>query len=372
MEITLPLFGTASTTSDSTGLSVTGLVTPLNAATPWQLELPASGVFGLTGPSGSGKSTLLAALAGQRHCRGNITFANTVWQRGRRALATHIRTLSLGFQDSRLFAGQSVADNLALARRYSRRPLPMEECDRLLKAFGIEPLLHQPVELLSGGEAQRVAVLRQLYNNAPLQLFDEPLSAVDRAQVLRRLLPTLRDFWARYPALVIWTSHDFDEIQLLAQRCLWMGSTNLSAPLPLPEVAQRLDSHGVGDSCRSRIEARVESLNDGLLTLDLGGISIFADRVAGHYRKGDTAAFLLEAGDISLSVEKPGLSSILNCLPVTLVAKQNLTDGRIRLQLAAADQVFYADISRLSCERLELREGTTYFAQFKAGSLAGL
>ncbi|WKD50088.1 ATP-binding cassette domain-containing protein [Microbulbifer spongiae] len=372
MEITLSLFGTATTVSDSTGLSVEGLVTSFNAATPWQLSLPASGVFGLTGPSGSGKSTLLAALAGQRRCRGKISFANTVWQCGRRALSTHKRALSLGFQDSCLFAGQSVADNLALARRYSRRPVPGEECDQLLKAFGIAPLLHQPVELLSGGEAQRVALLRQLFHNAPLQLFDEPLSAVQRTQVLRCLLPTLRDFWARYPALVIWTSHDFDEIQLLAQRCLWMDAADLSAPLTLPEVARHLDTQGVGDSCRSRIEARVESLQESLLTLDLGGIALYADRVAGHYRKGDTAAFLLEAGDISLSAERPGLSSMLNCLPVMLAAKLHLADGRIRLQLTAAGQVLYADISRLSCERLQLRDGATYFAQFKAGSLAGL
>ncbi|MCO1334560.1 ATP-binding cassette domain-containing protein [Microbulbifer sp. OS29] len=372
MDITFPLFGTTTATSDSCGLSVEGLETSLNTANPWQLSLPATGVFGLTGPSGSGKSTLLAALAGLRRCRGDITFANTVWQRGRRALATHKRALSLGFQDSRLFAGQSVADNLALARNYSRRPLPAEECEQLLRAFGIAPLLHQPIELLSGGEAQRVALLRQLFHNASLQLFDEPLSAVDRAQVLRCLLPTLRDFWARYPALVIWTSHDFDEIQLLAQRCLWMESAGLSAPLSLGEVARRLDTNTVGDSCRSRIEARVESLQDGLLSLDLGGVFIYADRVTGHYSKGDTAAFLLEAGDISLSVEKPGLSSILNCLPVALIEKQNLTDGRIRLRLIAAEQVFYADISRLSCERLQLREDTTYFAQFKAGSLAGL
>ncbi|GAB2890987.1 ATP-binding cassette domain-containing protein [Microbulbifer echini] len=372
MEITLPLFGTTTSTSDSCGLSVEGLVTSLNTATPWELTLPATGVFGLTGPSGSGKSTLLAALAGQRRCRGNITFANTVWQRGRRALATHKRAASLGFQDSRLFAGQSVADNLALARKYSHRPLPAEECEQLLKAFGIAPLLHQPVELLSGGEAQRVALLRQLFHNAPLQLFDEPLSAVDRAQVLRSLLPTLRDFWARYPALVLWTSHDFDEVQLLAQRCLWMQSADLSAPLPLFEVAKYLDSKAVGDSFRSRIEARVESLRGGLLTLELGGVSIYADRVAGDYRKGDTAVFLLEAGDISLSVEKPGLSSILNCLPVTLTGKKHLADGRTRLQLTLAEQVLYADISQLSCERLQLREGSTYFAQFKAGSPAGL
>ncbi|MEX2964114.1 ATP-binding cassette domain-containing protein [Microbulbifer sp. TYP-18] len=372
MEISLRLLSTATTIPDSTGLSVEGLVTSFNAATPWQLRLPASGVFGLTGPSGGGKSTLLAALAGQRRCRGKISFANTVWQRGRRTLSTHKRALSLGFQDSRLFAGQSVADNLALARRYSRRPLPGEECDQLLTAFGMAPLLHQPVELLSGGEAQRVALLRQLFHNAPLQLFDEPLSAVDRNQVLRHLLPTLRDFWARHPTLVIWTSHDFDEIQLLAQQCLWMASADLSAPLSLAEAARLLDFGTLGESCHSRIEARVESLHHGLLSLDLGGVPLFGDRVAGHYRKGETATFLLQAGDISLSLEEPGPSSILNCLPVTLAGKQNLADGRIRLQLTAAGQMLYADISRLSYERLQLCRGKGYFAQFKAGSLLGL
>ncbi|SHF07520.1 molybdate transport system ATP-binding protein [Microbulbifer donghaiensis] len=373
MELTLPLFRRAVQSLDGDGLSVQGLVTSLNTDTPWQLALPAQGVFGFTGPSGGGKSTLLAALAGLRGCTGKIGFGNVTWQSGKSGLATHRRDLSLGFQDSSLFGGQTVADNLALAHRYSRRPLSPEERAELIECFGITPLLRQPVELLSGGEAQRVAVLRQLFSNAAVQLYDEPLAAVDRLQVIRKLLPRLRDFWARHPALVIWTSHDFDEIQLLATQCLWMERGALTGPLPLREVTRRLQLDSLErESCFSRLEARVLCQEEGLLTLSLGDATLYADRVAGRYRAGQSIAFLLGSGDIGLCLEQPGLSSILNCLPVELREIVPLEGGRVRLRLAAGEQEFSADISRLSRERLQLREGERYYAQFKASSLAGL
>ncbi|GMG87724.1 ATP-binding cassette domain-containing protein [Biformimicrobium ophioploci] len=354
------------------GLVVEQLVTTLNAAKPWQLALPASGIVGLTGPSGGGKSTLLAALAGQRSCSGVVEFAGRTWQNGRSGIPAHKRDMSLGFQDSRLFSGQTVAQNLALAHRYSRRPLDSGARTQLQADFGIQHLLQSPVEQLSGGEAQRVALLRQLFHNAALQLFDEPLAAVDQALVIRRLLPTLRAFWERHPALVLWTSHNFNEIQLLADRCLWMENAALTGPLRLQDVARRLQFGDFGHTCYSRVEALVVGQQGGMLELSLGGHKLFADRVTGDYARGQSVAFLLESGDISLSLEWPGLSSILNCLPVTLVGRQALDDGRVRLQLRSGTQDFQADISCLSFERLGLHDGGQYFAQFKAGSLAGL
>ncbi|SDJ89889.1 ATP-binding cassette domain-containing protein [Microbulbifer yueqingensis] len=358
---------------ETSELLVEELVTALNPASPWELALPATGIFGLSGPSGGGKTTLLAALAGQRPCAGRVIFAGIPWQDGPRGLAVHRRDLALGFQDGRLFAGQSVADNLALAHRYSRRRLAEQERADLIAAFGVAALLEQPVERLSGGEAQRVALLRQLFSNAAVQLYDEPLSAVDRSQVLRRLIPVLKSFWARHPALVIWTSHDLSEIQLLATACLWMEEAVLEGPVPVREAARRLASAGDGEfTCRSRVEARVESCEAGLLTLSVGETPLYADRVAGDHCPGDRVAFLLDSGDISLSIERPGLSSILNCLPVELQAVTPLEDGRVRLRLAAAGQLLSADISHLSCTRLQLEEGGHYYAQFKAGSITGL
>ncbi|WP_237064094.1 MULTISPECIES: ATP-binding cassette domain-containing protein [Microbulbifer] len=355
------------------GLAVEGLVTSLNTTTPWQLALPARGTFGFSGPSGSGKSTLLAALAGQRACSGRVSFAGMCWQEGTWGLAAHQRDLVLGFQDVRLFAGQTVADNLALAHRYSRRRLAHEERAGLIEAFGIAPLLGQPVEQLSGGEAQRVALLRQLFSNAAVQLYDEPLSAVDRSQVLRGLIPALRAFWARNPALVIWTSHDFNEIQLLASHCLWMEEAALRGPVAVRElIGFQASGESAEHSCCSRLEARVESCEAGLLTLSLGDVLLYADNVVGCHRPGDIVPFLLGSGDVSLSLERPGLSSILNCLPAELLAMVPVADGRVRLELGACGQAFCADISRLSRERLQLEVGRRYFAQFKAGSLTGL
>lgn len=373
MDLALPQLRTAARRSRSEGLLVEGLQTSLNPNRPWQMDLPGEGIFGFSGTSGSGKSTLLAALAGQRACKGRITFGGTLWQDGAWGLAAHRRDLVLGFQDGRLFVGQNVADNLALAHRYSRRPLPGSERHELIRAFGIDHTLEQPVGQLSGGEVQRVALLRQLFSNAAVQLYDEPLSAVDRSKVIRQLLPTLRMFWVRHPALIFWTSHDFNEIQLLTTQCLWMNDGELFGPAGVIDVARRFGSvDGARHSCSSRLEARVESYEAGLLTLSLGDAFLYADRIEGNYKPGDQVAFLLDSGEISLSLARPGLSSILNCIAVELRGVMPLTDGRVRLQLLASDQLFCADISRLSYERLQLTEGGRYYAQFKAGSLAGL
>lgn len=373
MDLALPLLRPAARRSRDDGLVVEGLRTSLNPTSPWQFDLPGEGIFGFSGPSGGGKSTLLAALAGQCACKGNIRFGGTQWQDGAWGLAAHRRDLVLGFQDGRLFAGQSVADNLALAHRYSRRPLPGSEREELIRAFGIERTLAQPVGQLSGGEAQRVALLRQLFSNAAVQLYDEPLSAVDRSRAIRQLLPMLRMFWARHPALIFWTSHDFNEIQLLTTQCLWMDDGKLFGPAGVPQVVRRFSSaDGARYSRSSRMEARVESFAAGLLTLSLGNTFLYADRVEGNYKPGDQVAFLLDSGEISLSLSRPGLSSILNCIAVELRGVTPLTDGRVRLQLLTSDQSVYADISRLSYDRLRLRKGGRYYAQFKAGSLAGL
>ncbi|MBB3062356.1 ATP-binding cassette domain-containing protein [Microbulbifer rhizosphaerae] len=351
------------------GLRARKLVTPLNPGAPWDLDLPARGIVGLSGPSGAGKSTLLQALAGLRGCSGDIHWSGICWQSGNRRLAAHRRDACVGFQDCRLFAGTSVAENLALVHRHSRRPLPPAERQQLLAGFGATDLLDKPVESLSGGEAQRVALLRQLFSNPALQLCDEALSAVDRPLRLR-LLPQLWDFWQRHQALVVWASHSVEEIQLLADSCLWMECGHLRGPLPTPQVAARLADEKMPEY--SRIDARVTEQRAGLLRLSLEGHSLYADRAANNYRVGQAVHFLLAAGDISLSVAHPGLSSALNCLPVRLDNLEVAGDGRVRLLLSVGEAQFCADISGISCERLALKAGKNYFAQFKACAPLGL
>lgn len=211
------------------GLEVRGLHSPLHK--PMDLVLPACSVVGVSGPSGAGKSALLAALAGLLPASGEIHWRGHCWQKPGYSLPLHQRPLSLGFQDARLFPGLSVARNLELAERYQRRPLDGALRSHLLDACAIRELLPRPVEQLSGGEAQRVALLRLLFNNAPVQFFDEPLSALDWP-LRAAIIAALGDYWEQCPALVLWVSHDWLELRELAQRVIWLRDGGLAEPDP--------------------------------------------------------------------------------------------------------------------------------------------
>lgn len=356
------------------GLVVDGLRTPVHT-TPVDLQLPASGVVGIYGPSGAGKSALLSALAGLMPANGTVSWCGQRWQGRRFSLPLHRRPLSLGFQGARLFANLTVAQNLQLAERYRRRPLKEPEREMLLDALALKPLLSRPVEQLSGGEAQRVGLLRQLLNNAPVQFFDEPLSALDAPLRIQRVVPALKKFWRDNPALVLWVSHDIDELQLLAERFVRVEAGKVTAAEKLPASLrdENRDENSLSVArCHLQLRVREFLPEHQLLVLDVGGELLYADRASGHYRLGETVRAMLSAADISLSVDRPSPSSLLNCLPVTLEDSYPLDDGRVRLHLGCGDQNLLAEISKYSYKKLQLKPGQSLFAQFKAGSLQGL
>lgn len=142
--------------------------------------------------SGTGKSSLCSYLYGFRNdyagsillggedCR---TFSAARWGDVRR------RSLSLLFQDLRLFGELTVAENLALKNDLTAFKTP-GQIERLLEAAGIACKRDTPVGKLSFGQQQRVAFVRCLCQPFDFILLDEPVSHLDAAngEVLAGLL----------------------------------------------------------------------------------------------------------------------------------------------------------------------------------------
>ncbi|WP_411034176.1 ABC transporter ATP-binding protein [Shinella sp. BYT-45] len=149
-----------------------------------RLQLPAGGQLAVTGASGSGKSTLVNAVTGlESVTAGSVSWGGTDITRlsaGRRDAfrAAHI---GLVMQDFHLFPGLSAFDNVVLPVRLSRRLKPdeRERALHLLQATGIARP-GQPVETLSRGEMQRVAVARALLARPGVIVADEPTASLDR------------------------------------------------------------------------------------------------------------------------------------------------------------------------------------------------
>lgn len=177
------------------------------------------------GKSGSGKSTLLHLLGGldkpDRGCGARIEIAGRDLVRASEKAKSRIRAEKIGFvfQSFHLLPELDIVENAslpALALPAPRRPPPGRAVE-LLRAAGLgDRLAHKPREL-SGGEQQRVAIVRALSNGPELLLADEPTGNLDPAtglQVLDLLFGLAAGGAGPRPALVMVTHSD-----AVAARC---------------------------------------------------------------------------------------------------------------------------------------------------------
>ena len=154
----------------------------------------------LVGPSGSGKSTLLAVIAGYvSPTSGRIRFDGHDDARQRIALVSQAPVLLMR---------RTVRDNVAaggLARGLDMDSA-REAADELLDVLDLSHLASVKVYRTSGGERQRVTILRAIAMNAPILLADEPTASLDplsRAAIVVALRQA-----AHRGAVVIVATHD--------------------------------------------------------------------------------------------------------------------------------------------------------------------
>ncbi len=130
----------------------------------------------LTGPSGSGKSTLMHLMAGLTEPTSGALSWPALGPR-ERLMPAHIQVV---FQAQSLFPPLDVAENVALPLLLDNRgDAAMARAMAMLERFGLEGLATMLPEELSGGQAQRVAMVRALVIAPALILADEPTGQLD-------------------------------------------------------------------------------------------------------------------------------------------------------------------------------------------------
>ncbi|MEN5016379.1 ATP-binding cassette domain-containing protein [Erwinia sp. Eh17-17] len=163
----------------------------------------------LTGPSGAGKSTLLKIIASLLEPSGGEVIFNG------QPLAElkperYRQQVSYVFQTPQLF-GLSVFDNLSLPYQVRQQRIDRAHLGEELRRVGLSSsMLDKPVDRLSGGEKQRVALLRNLQFPPDILLLDEVSSALDEANK-QRVLELINQQTGQGTA-AIWISHDSHEI----------------------------------------------------------------------------------------------------------------------------------------------------------------
>lgn len=182
----------------------------------------------LLGPSGVGKSSLLRVIAGiDRPAGGRILLDGSDVT----DTPIHQRRIGLVFQDNQLFPHLSVADNVAYGlrnaatrevRRSWRGSRTRERVHELLSLVGLADRENDPVGVLSGGEAKRVALARGLAPTPKALLLDEPLTGLDRA-LHDRLMEDLATILRTTGTTALIVTHDESEARFLASATVRLG-----------------------------------------------------------------------------------------------------------------------------------------------------
>ena len=180
------------------------------------LVIPDMGITVLQGPSGSGKSTFLNILIGLEKPKScTWTFQGTELS----VLPIEDRRLGVVFQSYDLFPHMTAEENVTLVLK-ARNPKDqwsplLVKLQELTGELGLNKCWHTRAQHLSGGEKQRVALLRAVISNPRLLLLDEPFSALDTENRVEAR-KTLKAFIerVRVPALIV--THDEEDVKVLA------------------------------------------------------------------------------------------------------------------------------------------------------------
>lgn len=201
-------------------------------------DLHASDFVAILGPSGVGKTTLLKCLAGSLSpSEGEVHLClDPTNPTAQTAPAAARRRLGMVFQQLQLIRNASALTNVLCGRIGSLPfwrtlfgfPAPMRRTAwDLLDDLGVGQHPHKPVARLSGGEQQRVAVARALFQQPALFLADEPVSNLD-AYFAGRVLGLLRQQASQHARPVLCILHNAEHIQRFADHAL---SLNPNDPL---------------------------------------------------------------------------------------------------------------------------------------------
>jgi len=179
-------------------------------------------IIAVTGSNGVGKTTLLRVLAGLvKLTTGSLVIDDQIIDDAEtdEFVPAHQRNVSMVFQNETLLPFLTVRDNIAFPLRMSgmSRSQSRELANDAILSQGISNLANLLPRELSGGQAQRVALIRAFISAPKIVLLDEPLSALDEnaRPELRTFLREQMSAVAGYKFLV---THDRQDVEKICDR----------------------------------------------------------------------------------------------------------------------------------------------------------
>jgi polar amino acid transport system ATP-binding protein len=232
----------AADTTDTPLIAACGLTKAygsIHAVDGVDLSVRRGEVIVIIGPSGSGKSTLIRCLNGLEQAdAGEIRIDGRPVNRHSPRMWREVRQrIGMVFQDYTLFPHMTVLRNIMFAPvRSGRRTgaAARDEAFRLLDRVGLREKADAFPAHLSGGQLQRVAIVRALAMAPDAILFDEPTSALD-PEMIREVLDVIRDLSRQGMTMVV-VSHEMGFAREAADRVIFMDAGRIVEQGPPDQV----------------------------------------------------------------------------------------------------------------------------------------
>ena len=206
-------------------------------------------IVAIVGPSGSGKSTLLRCINMiDPPTSGIIKYDKYNIMKKNIDINKYRMNVGMVFQQFNLFSHLTVIENITLVPiklGLLTKEKAYKKGEKLLNDIGLLTKENEKPINLSGGEQQRVAIVRALMMEPKLLLFDEPTSSLD-PQMTREVLELIKEIATTGMNMII-VSHELNFVKEVATRIIFIKEGSILFDGPKEEFFNNKDNQDIKD-----------------------------------------------------------------------------------------------------------------------------
>jgi simple sugar transport system ATP-binding protein len=329
-------------------LNITKTFGPLVANVNITIQVKKGEIYALLGENGAGKSTLMSILFGLYHQDSGIIKINGQEVNIRNPKDANALKIGMVHQHFKLVDVFNVTENIILGIEPTKKGiLNLKECEQkiveLSQHYHLDVDPKAIIKDISIGMQQRIEILKMLYRDADILIFDEP-TAVLTPQEIDELMKTIKEF-AHSGKTIIIITHKLNEIKRVADRCAVLRRGKHIGTVDVESTSiEQLAEMMVGREVNFVVEKSEAKITDELLLVK--GLTLI-DRIS-KKRVLNKVSFSVNKGEIVCiaGVDGNGQSELVR----TITGLTNGNEGKIILN---GKDITYASI----IERLETGMG---------------
>jgi len=174
------------------------------------LQIDKGSIITIKGPSGSGKSTLLSIIGTLDNAdSGELLINGISIQENTNIDKLRNKNIGFVFQFHNLISELTLEENVSLPKMIAKEQWDKDELIELFEYFDLKDRMNSFPNDLSGGEKQRVAVMRAVINNPSIIIADEPTGNLDKENALK-MMSLFQKLNTEKKLTIIIATHDED------------------------------------------------------------------------------------------------------------------------------------------------------------------